>query len=138
VEVSEELGMSLEIIKSKHELISKFISELGFNINQFSKYMISKYSEGSHIRPHRDTNVYNTARMFTIICYLNDDFQGGEIFFPEMSQTLKPKAGELLLFYSELLHGVKPILSGFRYCIVWFAENSNIHQNVVKVDTISQ
>lgn len=87
-----------------------------------SRYVASKYTPGCHIKPHTDTDFYNTSRIFTGVYYLNEHYEGGEIYFPKFGASLKPTAGSLLLFFSEYLHGVKPITAGNRYSIVWFGQ----------------
>jgi predicted 2-oxoglutarate/Fe(II)-dependent dioxygenase YbiX len=51
------------------------------------------------------------------VIYLNDDYQGGEIYFPEHNIDFKPKAGTLVFFPSNnmYVHGVREIKSGIRY-----------------------
>jgi predicted 2-oxoglutarate/Fe(II)-dependent dioxygenase YbiX len=48
--------------------------------------------------------------------YLTDDFEGGELYFPKLGVTIKPKAGQLVLFPGghEYSHGVSKITSGKR------------------------
>jgi Family of unknown function (DUF6065)/2OG-Fe(II) oxygenase superfamily len=55
-------------------------------------------------------------RDFASIVYLNDDYQGGELYFPRLDMTVKPATGMLLAFtggwYHE--HGVLKVLAGER------------------------
>jgi hypothetical protein len=55
----------------------------------------------------------------SILGYLNDDFEGGELYFPELDYGFKPKKGSVVLFPGNLhyVHGVAPITSGVRYTI---------------------
>ncbi|MBP2559201.1 Rps23 Pro-64 3,4-dihydroxylase Tpa1-like proline 4-hydroxylase [Neorhizobium galegae] len=89
-----------------------------------SRYVASKYTPGCHIKPHTDTDFYNTSRIFTGVYYLNEEYEGGEIYFPKFGVSLRPKAGSLLLFFSEFLHGVQPISAGERYSVVWFGQTA--------------
>lgn len=61
-------------------------------------------------------------RHYSAVIYLNDDFQGGEIFFP--NQNIKPKIspGMLVKFSgtAEHLHGVTEVTQGLRYTMVFF------------------
>lgn len=56
-------------------------------------------------------------RVVTVVCYYNDDYEGGEIVFPNIGLELKPKAGQILVFPSNFLfeHLVKPVTAGIRY-----------------------
>ena len=52
---------------------------------------------------------------YTFLFYLNDNFEGGEISYPEYNVDHKPTAGDLIIHTTEVIHGVKKIISGFRY-----------------------
>lgn len=49
--------------------------------------------------------------------YLNDDYDGGELYFPKQDLEFKPEAGSAYFFPGDLnyIHGVKEIKSGIRY-----------------------
>ncbi|RKF29560.1 hypothetical protein BCY90_14855 [Agrobacterium deltaense] len=81
---------------------------------------LAKYEVGSHIRAHNDTAAEFSARCVTALLYLNDDYEGGELFFPRLEVNYRAKAGELVLFPSEYLHAVWPVTKGTRYCFVGF------------------
>jgi hypothetical protein len=66
--------------------------------------------------PHRDVSA---------IYYLNDEFDGGEIFFERAPLMVKPHRGLLLAFPSDAdhVHEVLPVRSGVRYTMpVWFTK----------------
>jgi predicted 2-oxoglutarate/Fe(II)-dependent dioxygenase YbiX len=54
--------------------------------------------------------------------YLNGDFGGGALVFPELDISVRPTAGMLVLFLSELIHETEPVKGETRYCLVGFAE----------------
>jgi hypothetical protein len=65
----------------------------------------------------------NPAVVFANVIYVNDDFTGGELHFPEIDITYVPKKGALIVFPSsdEYLHGVKPVGAGpTRYALPAF------------------
>jgi predicted 2-oxoglutarate/Fe(II)-dependent dioxygenase YbiX len=51
------------------------------------------------------------------IKYINDDFSGGEINFPDQGIEYKPKPGDILIYQSKFLHEVKPMTGSPRYNI---------------------
>lgn len=53
----------------------------------------------------------------TILVYLNSDFEGGELVFPEYGLRIKPEAGTMLMFPSghQYSHYVTPVSSGVRW-----------------------
>ena len=63
------------------------------------------------------------------LCFdLNDNFQGGETYFPEHNFFIKPKTGRLAIFTSgsDHIHGVKKVLSGDRYTLAtWFTKQKS-------------
>ena len=67
--------------------------------------------------PHADGYDGNTDLAFSMVEYLNDDYEGGEISFPNHNITIKPEKGSLIMFPSQdpFVHEVKPIISGDRY-----------------------
>lgn len=94
---------------------------------RFAKLL--KYSSGSMMPAHSD-NGY-TSRILSLIVYLNDDYDGGELFFKNFDLTIKPKPGSVLCFPSSFiyLHEVKEIKFGVRYSYpVWF--HSKVKQDL--------
>lgn len=58
--------------------------------------------------------------MFGIVLYLNDEYEGGEIDYKDLGISYKPKAGDLVVHYAGLLHGVKEVTQGVRYIFTMF------------------
>jgi len=89
----------------------------------------------SHI-PHADNERqehgkwvpnHTPQRDYTGIAYLNDDFTGGELVFPDLEVVIGPKPGLFVAFPSnhKFVHTVPKVLSGRRYSLpVWFTVNS--------------
>lgn len=50
----------------------------------------------------------------TTLLYLTSDFEGGELHFPDHDITFKPKAGDIVSFFSKTKHEVMPVKSGRR------------------------
>lgn len=119
----EELGFYVQDFKNASLLNEALTVNFDLPNYKMSRAMISKYTPGSHIRPHRDTGIYTTNRLITCVAYLNEGYVGGSITFPDFHLVHAPISGECLCFYSEYLHGVDEIISGERYCVVWFAES---------------
>lgn len=80
-----------------------------------------RYGPGQEYRVHAD-HAPALPRVVSGIIYLNEDFEGGELEFPLLNYTYKPKAGDLVLFPSNYIyaHAAKPVTSGVRYCVVTF------------------
>jgi predicted 2-oxoglutarate/Fe(II)-dependent dioxygenase YbiX len=71
---------------------------------------------GEHIDNHREAEFMTHS---TVI-YLNDDYEGGEIYFPKLNFKHKPTRGDAVIFPCsgpEYVHGVTEVTSGTRYTI---------------------
>lgn len=94
------------------------------NDNLFiSSYMISSYEPGFFMNVHVDTEDMRECNKISMVLYLNNDFKGGDIFFPIINFKHSPKAKELICFLSEPkenAHGVEIIESGKRYVMPIF------------------
>lgn len=81
-------------------------------------YSILKYGPGQKFVDHVDS--YDDNRNISIVYYMNDDYEGGEIVFPRFNIKHKPEKDEMLLFPSIYVynHEVLPVISGVRYSVV--------------------
>lgn len=96
----------------------------GFAADRFEGFKISCYdaSSGGFFDAHRDNLSPSTAhRRFAMSLNLNDDYDGGELRFPEFSDALhRPAAGEALIFACSMLHEVAPVTRGMRFTLLSF------------------
>jgi predicted 2-oxoglutarate/Fe(II)-dependent dioxygenase YbiX len=81
-------------------------------------YKVLKYEKGGEFDLHMDDGG-GTFRRTSTIFYLNDDYLGGELFFPDFNIKIKPEAGDFLIFPSSYAykHKVFPVIEGTRYAI---------------------
>ncbi|MFN3953440.1 MAG: 2OG-Fe(II) oxygenase [Pararhodobacter sp.] len=95
-----------------------------FHVTRMERYIVSCYraDEGGHFAPHRDNTTPGTAhRRFAISINLNDDFDGGEVSFPEYGpQGFKAPKGGAVVFGCSLLHAVSRVTRGARYAFLPF------------------
>jgi predicted 2-oxoglutarate/Fe(II)-dependent dioxygenase YbiX len=82
-------------------------------------YNMLKYSGGEEYKQHYDTSGI-LGRVVSAICYLNNDYSGGELEFPNFNVRIKPEPGMLILFPSSYpyAHIAHPVESGIKYAIV--------------------
>jgi predicted 2-oxoglutarate/Fe(II)-dependent dioxygenase YbiX len=87
-------------------------------------YSLLKYSEGEYYDDHYDYHP-NNRRQVTAICYLNKDFEGGELEFPYFDIKIKPQPGMLLLFPSNYAyrHISHTITKGTKYALVTWIQD---------------
>jgi len=91
---------------------------------------ILKYVSGGELPPHQDIGV--SSRSLSVLSYLNDDYEGGEISFPQSNITIKPKAGTILFFPSNFIyvHTIAKMKSGVRYAIPsWFHNRYDMYMS---------
>jgi predicted 2-oxoglutarate/Fe(II)-dependent dioxygenase YbiX len=95
-----------------------------FNPTRMERYIVSCYAaeDGGHFRAHRDNTTKGTAhRRFAVSINLNDDFDGGELNFPEYGpRRFKAPTGCAVVFSGALLHAVSPMTRGRRYAFLPF------------------
>lgn len=82
----------------------------------------------------KETNRWKkmVSRDHSILLYLNDEYEGGEIEFPKQRYTVKPKPGMLLTFPSDnrYMHGALPTRSGLRHVAVSWASVTGVPENL--------
>jgi hypothetical protein len=106
-----------EAIASVHDLDPKTICKIG--------YHTQKWEPGAYARMHSDnTDAEGNSGAFTRsryagFLYLNDDFEGGLLKFPDQNIEIKPQVGMLAVFDGGFnnMHEVSLIESGVRYTI---------------------
>ena len=100
-----------------------------FNINNlryWEAFNYIKYEPGQHFMEHHDHGFsYNCT--VSLVAYINDDFEGGELFFRLQGITYKPKAGDVVLFPSNFMypHQAKVVHSGTKYSLVTMLDYSD-------------
>ena len=95
-----------------------------------------KWTKGAFAYPHSDNSDFDgTPTAFEInkyvaILYLNDDYEGGELYFPDHEPELeiKPNKYSCYIFPGgvENIHGVKEITSGERHTTLSFWDFADI------------
>lgn len=95
-----------------------------YRVTRMERYLVACYdaTEGGHFRAHRDNTTPGTAhRRFAVSVNLNDDFDGGEVSFPEYgTRGFKAPAGGAVVFSCSLLHAVSRVTAGRRYAFLPF------------------
>lgn len=116
-------------------LIKKLQSEVEqfFNVKaRPTSPAVVRWPVGARQEPHADKELhegpdagkpnafpnYDIASLF----YFNEDYLGGELYFPLQGIEFKPKAGSAYFFPGDMnyIHGVRPVISGTRYTCPFF------------------
>lgn len=80
------------------------------DVHHFSKYRI-----GGAVDVHSDEDIDYDNGEFSVIWYLNDDYEGGEVGFEEPNVLIKPGAGDVFVFPIYKRHWTEPTTSGVKY-----------------------
>jgi predicted 2-oxoglutarate/Fe(II)-dependent dioxygenase YbiX len=88
-------------------------------LNYWESFNFIKYGKDQHFDVHSDHG-YSYICVLSSVGYLNDDYEGGELFFDKLNIKIKPKAGDLYLFPSSYIysHAAMPVISGKKYSVV--------------------
>ena len=114
-----------EILNKASELVYKKITDfydIAINPHRQSRLHVVKFVKGFYLVPHVDT-LSSEGNHIASVYYINDDYSGGEIDFPDHSLKIKPKANSLIIFpgNENYVHGVNKIIDNDRYSsAMWF------------------
>ena len=110
---------------------------------EFDKYEPAQflgYPVGGHYIEHNDAESFHDGdwrkiaeRDVSFLFYLNSEFGGGELEFPELGLTIKPKKGMMIAFpsYKEYVHKVHPVTWGHRYTLVsWVGTKEKLYDTI--------
>jgi predicted 2-oxoglutarate/Fe(II)-dependent dioxygenase YbiX len=87
--------------------------------------IILKYQTGQEYKMHADAGGGND-RVLSLVWYVNNEYEGGEIEFPYFNYKLKPPANSILFFPSNYIyaHIANPVKEGTKYAVVmWILED---------------
>lgn len=102
------------------------------NFEWYERPQILRYPPGGKYNQHADADhwvaekdewVRVQDRDYSVLLYLNDEYEGGELHLINQDFRIKPKPGMMLAFPSDsrYLHAALPTTSGIRYVIVSWA-----------------
>lgn len=150
---THHLHQTTTIVRKLRSLLKASISSFvepfyNVKIRDWEPLQLLHYGQGGHYIPHVDAETLYTDddglelwektldRDLSVVYFINDDFDGGELFFPKLDLLIKPKAGTLVCFPSDhnYIHGVKPVTAGRRFTVVTWMRV----KGMASVDEINQ
>lgn len=112
------------------EIIDKYITKMQLELERIYNLRLSprppvvmKWRPGIEQRPHADKQIedgrpnafvdYDLNSLF----YYNDDFEGGDLYYPQHDIVVRPKPGLAVAHPGDInyLHGVTLVTKGYRY-----------------------
>jgi predicted 2-oxoglutarate/Fe(II)-dependent dioxygenase YbiX len=108
----------------QRRLVPEMRKAFQFDATRIERYIVACYTaaDSGHFRAHRDNTTKGTAhRRFAVSLNLNDDFDGGDLWFPEFgTRRYRPPPGGAVVFSCSLLHEATPVTRGIRYATLPF------------------
>jgi predicted 2-oxoglutarate/Fe(II)-dependent dioxygenase YbiX len=107
----------------KMEPVYKNIETFFTNIESITySHDLRRLTNSEFMWPHTDGGNPDDLRkiIFGVAIYLNDDFEGGELIYPDLGLSVTPKPGSIVIHNASLKHQVFPVVSGERYSITTF------------------
>lgn len=152
--IADYTWLKSEESKLINEIKIKVCKIINTPIKNTEDLHIVRYKVGGEFKDHFDffipgTDYYESCmklggqRTHSILIYLNDDFEGGETYFPKESTTIKPEKGKLILWSNitedgsldyRKLHSGLPVVSGIKFlATIWVRENG-FAKNLIQTD----
>lgn len=99
-----------KMFSSIDQQVYEYRNMYSLSLSSDEGYRVLKYSNGSEYLEHMDWHPDND-RQISLVGWLNDDFEGGELYFKNFDLTIKPKAGSFVIFPSNFLymHSALPV-----------------------------
>lgn len=74
---------------------------------------VQRHYPGSKLYEHVDSG-HSPKLYYASVVYLNDNYNGGELYFPNQNIEIKPSVGSLMMFPTkdEFLHGTRKVEDG--------------------------
>ena len=121
---SELIDLHEEIYQKLKFCVDDYARYWGINVVYYEAFNFVKYEgEGTHFNIHADHGpMYNCT--VSAVIYINDDYEGGELYFPLQGVQFKPKKGAAYFFPGDknYIHGVTEVKSGLRFTCPFFWE----------------
>jgi len=96
------------------------------DLKYWEAFNFIRYGEGQHFMEHHDHG-YSYNCTVSLVCYLNDNYEGGELSFRLQGLKIKPKAGDMYVFPSNFMypHVAEKVTSGIKYSLVTMLDYSS-------------
>jgi hypothetical protein len=114
---ADSINIVLDIETGIRYCSKDYSKRTGMDIGTLLPMSISKYIPGAMMGGHVDSYDENGQETISLVSYLNDDYEGGEIEFPNQNVKIKPSAGSIIVFPSKapFFHISHKVESGNKY-----------------------
>ena len=150
-----------EKFKKYENMLRNKAEELyGLKLNKDRPLDLFIHPEGSYLEPHTDIidyhqeEVYDQPNLFaeqekvwpflwsghlSILCYLNKDYDGGVLYFPDQGVEIVPEPGMFVCFPGNLhfLHGVTQTTGATRFTLSLWTRFSDFKNEIIESESES-
>lgn len=134
-------GKTTSDVSEARELFKKVNDLVSETHTPTPSYSFVRMFTGDSMHEHTDTcgdeeatanDDFNTCSItdYGVVIYLNDNYEGGEIYYTNLGISYKPSPGDLIIHNAKTSHGVKEVLSGTRYCYPTFLVKNSLKNNI--------
>lgn len=125
-ENSEDLALIHDQVNSSlKSCLVDYCKTYHIKIEWIGAFNMVKYGPGDKFNIHSDDGEPYRCTV-SAVGYINDDYEGGELYFNYFNLTYKPEAGDLILFPSTYVysHASLPVKTGVKYATVIMTDRS--------------
>ena len=128
LDISKDGNIEDHVVHDLINMIESSISaQFGFKkseifLDRMNYQVLQKGEElGWHADAYGGVDGYED-NYYSALLYLTDDYEGGELYFPQHGIEFKPKAGAAYFFPGDMhyTHGVRPVIAGNRFTSPFF------------------
>lgn len=113
------VGKKLPYVSETMKTLDFRISGYFQNYERISPFhSIQRIPMNDYMGEHNDKNI--PENRYGCVAYINDDYEGGELVYPRLGISIKPKAGMLVIHSSEEPHLINTVTGKTRYMITCF------------------
>lgn len=109
--------------------LADYEKRYNFKMEYMEAINFVRYEVGQHFQVHSDDG-FSYSCTVSSVGYFNEDYEGGEIWFPQQDITFKPQKGDVILFPSNYMysHASLPVIDGVKYsAVTMFDYNDRTH-----------
>jgi hypothetical protein len=126
-DVKDKYGVK-KVKCSDHRIVHLAIQRLGVTIDKIESVSIVYYPTNTHNAPHADNCIIDNGIVTKVkewthtgIIFLNNNFTGGELVYPNQGCVFLPTVGTMVITPAgeDYMHYVSPITSGERFTLVF-------------------
>lgn len=114
----------------QNECLRDYQSEYNINMTYMEAINFVKYTAGQHFNVHTDHGFSYVCTVSSVM-YLNESYEGGELWFPKLDIKIKPEYGDVVFFPSTYIyaHASMPVTSGVKYsAVTMYDYNDDTHK----------